>query len=302
MSEQKPSGTARGTAVLRALANREFNDEQLGTDYMAEYFLPFLLRFLIKAKGFRKKVKDSIPPGMYEYLTARTAYFDKLFVDALKVSIPQIVLLGAGYDTRAYRFSNLNKGTKIVELDAPETQNLKKKILEKSKIEIPGNVVFISLNFDRDSLETALVKSGCDNDKRTLFILEGVSYYLNPESIDDIFEIVNKYSHSESGIALDYVVSVPEEKLHNYYGVSELLQAMEKRHPNEKGKFSIEEEQIESFFKQRGLKIIENLTSSEIENRFLTSENGSTIGKITEWFRFVMASPTGAWNTISTGF
>lgn len=120
-SGKKPSGTARGAAILRTLANKEYYNEQLGSDYLAEYFLPFLLRLLLKINGFRKKVKDSIPLGMYEYLAARTAYFDKLFTDALHISIPQIVLLGAGYDTRAYRFSDVNNGTKIFELDALTT-------------------------------------------------------------------------------------------------------------------------------------------------------------------------------------
>ena len=289
--ERKPSGTARGTALLRTLANKEFNDEKLGSDYLAEYFLPFLLRFLIKAKGIRKRAKNTISLGLYEYLTARTAYFDKLFVNALNKSIPQIVLLGAGYDTRAYRFAKLNNGTKIIELDAPATQNEKKKFLGKSKIEIPSNVVFTSVNFDRDSLKTVLEKTGYDSSKKTLFLLEGVSYYLDPESINEIFELVRNYSHNESIIAFDYVISVPEEKRHNYYGVAELVQSMAKRAPNERGRFSIEEEKIEIFLEQRGLKMVEHLTNREIENRFLTTENGSLIGQITEWFRFVLASP-----------
>ena len=66
---------------------------------------------------------------------------------------------------------------------------------------------------------------------------------------------------------------------------------MAKRAPNERGRFSIEEEKIESFLEQRGLKMVEHLTNREIENRFLTTENGSLIGQITEWFRFVLASP-----------
>ena len=289
--DRKPSGTARGTALLRTIANKEFDDEKLGSDYLAEYFLPFLLKFLIKAKGIRARVKNKIPLGMYEYLIARTAYFDNLFVNALNKNIPQIVLLGAGYDTRAYRFAKLNNSTKIIELDAPTTQNRKKKCLGKSKIEISSNVVFASINFNRESLKIVLEKAGYDSNKETLFLWEGVSYYLEPESVNATLELVRNYSHNESIIAFDYVISVPIEKHHNYYGVIELVQYMANRHPNERGKFAIEEEKIESFLEQQGLKMVENLKNREIENRFLTTENGSLIGQITECFRFVLASP-----------
>ena len=289
--ECKPSGTAIGTALLRTIANKEFDDEKLGSDYLAECFLPFLLKFLIKSKGIRARLKNKISLGMYEYLIARTAYFDNLFVNALNENIPQIVLLGAGYDTRAYRFAKLNNGTKIIELDAPTTQNQKKKCLGKSKIEISSDVVFNSIDFNRESLKIVLEKAGYDNNKKTLFLWEGVSYYLDPESVDATLELVRNYSHNESIIAFDYIISVPTEKLHNYYGAKELVQSMAKRHPNERGKFAIEEEKIESFLEQRGLKMVEHLKNGEIENRFLTNENGSLIGQITELFRFVLASP-----------
>jgi len=289
--EHKPSETARGTALFRTIANKEFDDEKFGSDYLAEYFLPFLLKYLIKAKGFRARVKNKIPLGMYEYLIARTAYFDNLFVNALNKNIPQIVLLGAGYDTRAYRFAKLNKGTKIIELDVPTTQNNKNKCLRKSKIEISSNVVFTSVNFDRESLKIVLEKAGYNNNLKTLFLWEGVSYYLEPESVNTTLEFVRNHSHNESIIAFDYVISIPIEKVHNYYGVAEISQSMANRHPDERIKFTIEEEKIESFLEQRGLKMVELLNNREIENRFLTTENGSLIGQITECFRFVLASP-----------
>ena len=63
---------------------------------------------------------------MYEYGIARTTFFDNIFIDALNKNIPQIVLLGAGYDTRAYRFAEINNTTKIIELDIETTQNRKR--------------------------------------------------------------------------------------------------------------------------------------------------------------------------------
>ena len=138
--EQKPSKTALFAALHRAIANKELNDERLGPDYMAENFLTPLVRFLIRFKTMRVKAKKKLRvhlPGMHEYIIARTAFFDRVFTDALNEKIPQIVLLGAGYDTRAYRYEKMNNATKIIELDISSTQNRKKKCLKKAQINIP---------------------------------------------------------------------------------------------------------------------------------------------------------------------
>lgn len=289
-TQRKPSDTATGTALLRTLANKEFNDGKLGPDFLAECFLPIPLRSFFEESENRKKTKGSISFGMFEYLIARTAYFDNLFVNALKKEIPQIVLLGAGYDTRSYRYANLINSTKIFELDEPITQNEKLKTLDESKIQIPGNVRFTPVDFDKDPIEKVLEKADYEKEKQTLFIWEGVSYYLDPESVDEVFSFICNYAHINSIIAFDYIISIPEDKYQDFYGVAELVQDMKKKAPNEKDKFSIDEQKINDFLEQRGLKIIEHLNNQEIENKFLITENGSLLGKITEWFRFVSAT------------
>lgn len=287
----QPSKTAIFTTLTRAIAYREFNNGILGNDYLAEVFLPFYLKVLLKAKNIRTRRKHKIPPGMYEYMLARTAYFDNVFKDALNRNVPQIVLLGAGYDTRAYRFANLIKDTKIFELDAPPTQIIKRNCLFKSHITAPNNVVFIPINFDAESLQDALGKAGYDKHKHTLFLMEGVSYYLEPESVDATLKFVSSNSKAENNIALDYILSIPVEKLNDYYGVKELSEDHEKKHPNEIGKFFIEEGAIAAYLEQRGLKIVEHLDNKEMEKRFLVNKNGLSIGQVTGWFRIVFASP-----------
>ena len=287
----QPSKTAIFTTLTRAIAYREFNNGILGNDYLAEVFLPFYLKVLLKAKNIRTRRKHKISPGMYEYMLARTAYFDNVFKDALNRNVPQIVLLGAGYDTRAYRFANLIKDTKIFELDAPPTQIIKRNCLFKSHITAPNNVVFIPINFDAESLQDALGKAGYDKHKHTLFLMEGVSYYLEPESVDATLKFVSSNSKAENNIALDYILSIPVEKLNDYYGVKELSEDHEKKHPNEIGKFFIEEGAIAAYLEQRGLKIVEHLDNKEMEKRFLVNKNGLSIGQVTGWFRIVFASP-----------
>jgi methyltransferase (TIGR00027 family) len=291
--EKRHSETAIFAALYRAVANKEFKSEGFGSDYLAEYFLPSRYRFLIKFKKIRASVKNKsnkLTPGMYEYMLARTVFFDNVFIDALNQNIPQIVLLGAGYDTRAYRFAKLNTATKIIELDIATTQKRKKKCLKKAQIDFPKHVTLVPIDFNKESLKNVLEKAGYENNEKTLIIWEGVSYYLEPESVDATLEFVNNSSHNESVIAFDYAISISEENINNYYGVKEFAKTWKKHRSGELFRFAIDEGKIESFLEQRGLKIVNHLDNKEIEKTFLLNENGSFIGQINGLFRFVTAS------------
>ena len=292
--EKRHSETALFAALYRAIANKEFKNEGFASDYLAEYFLPSHFKFFIKFKNIRANIKNKsnkLTPGIYEYMLARTAFFDNVFIDALNKNIPQIVLLGAGYDTRAYRFAKLNNATKIIELDVETTQNRKKKCLKKAQIDIPKHVTLVPIDFNQESLKKVIEQAGYDNNEKTLFIWEGVSYYLEPKSVDATLEFVNNSSHNESVIAFDYAISISEENVNNYYGVKEFAQTWKKHRSNELFKFSIDEGKLESFLEKRGLKIVNHFDNKEIEKTFLLNKNGSLIGQITGWFRFASASP-----------
>jgi len=292
--DQKPSETAMFAALRRTLANKEFGEEKFGPDYLAEYFLPPHFRFFLKFKKIQANTKEKLGealPGLTEYMIARTAYFDGLFVDALNKGFSQIVLMGAGYDTRAYRLAKLNKGTKIFELDIAPTQNQKKIYLKKARIEIPKNVKLVPIDFNNEPMKDVLENAGFKGQEKTLFIWEGVTYYLNAESVDATLIFVSGSSHSESMIAFDYTVSLSEENMADYYGAKEFAQTMRERHAAEELTFSIQEGEIESFLEGRDLKMINHLGNQEIENKFLSKDDGTLIGQMTGHFRFVTASP-----------
>jgi methyltransferase (TIGR00027 family) len=293
--DQKPSETASFAALRRAIAHKEFNNDRLGPDYMAEYFLDSPAPFLIKFKTTREMIKnrlDGFLPGLTEYVIARTAFFDNIFIEALIKKTPQIVLLGAGYDSRAYRFDKLNTATKIIELDSDATQNRKKECLQKAHIDIPNQVTFVPMDFNQDSLKDKLEKAGYDNQEETLFLWEGVSYYLQPVSVDATLEFVSHNSHNDSVIAFDYAVTISDENIDAYYGVREFAQTMQEHHADEGLLFAIDEGKTGSYLEQRGLKIVNHLDNKEIEGTFLLDESGSLIGPITGHFRFVLASPS----------
>ena len=290
--EQKPSETALFAALRRAIANKTYKNEKFGPDDLAEIFLPAHFRFFLRFKKIRVDTRnklDGFLPGLTEYMIARTAYFDRLFVDALNNETPQIVLLGAGYDSRSYRFSKLNRGTQIFELDIAPTQDRKKSCLKKARIAIPQNIKLAPINFNEEALGDVLVKAGYDNQKQTLFIWEGVSYYLDPESVDATLAFVSHAAHPESAIAFDYTASISEEIMRGF-GVKAFAQVMKEQHPNEALMFSVADGEIGSFLAQRDLKVVEHLDNEDIERAYLTDDNGLLIGRMTAHFRFVLAS------------
>ena len=125
---------------------------------------------------------------MYEFMLARTAFFDGVVEAALRDNLPQIVILGAGYDSRAYRFKDLFQGTRLFELDAPPTQARKREILRQAGIPLPEHLVFVPVNFTTADLADVLAQAGFKPDQPTLFIWEGVTYYLSAEMVDSMLK------------------------------------------------------------------------------------------------------------------
>ena len=291
--EQVPSQTALFTALRRALAHKQYQNEKFGPDNLAEIFLPASYRFFMRFKKIRERARNQLAaamPGMNEYIIARTAFFDRLFLQALQGQAPQIVLLGAGYDSRAYRFAPANRGTRIFELDAPPTQDRKLKCLKKAHIRIPEQVRYVPVNFMSEALGDVLEKAGYNSQERTLFIWEGVSYYLEREAVVETLGFASR-SHSDSVIAFDYTISISDENAQAYYGASVFLEAMRVYHTSEGLLFSMEQGEMETFLAENSLRIVEHLDHEAIEQKYLTDENGMLIGRMIEIFRLVCASP-----------
>ncbi len=291
--KQKPSKTAFFNVLHRALAHKIHQDSPFGPDSLAEFFLPPHYRFFLRFKSIQNNTKEKLNryfPGLHEYVIARTAYFDELFVRALKNHTPQIVLLGAGYDTRAYRFGALNENTRIYELDSPRTQNSKIICLNRAKIAIPKQVNFVPIDFLKDSLPEVLKTAGFQDQDKTLFIWEGVSYYLDRESVDETLSFFSQFTQKDSSLAFDYIISTPEADLGDYYGAKEFLQTMKEYHADEELMFSIGEGEIESFLNARNLRLIEHSNTKAIERAYLVDDAGDLLGPITALFRFVIAA------------
>ena len=286
----QPSDSARVVAFCRALATTDEPEEIRGPDYLAEIFLPEDARMALKDRTSREFIRHKLmTPGSYEYFIPRTLWFDSMVRTALQQGIPQIVFLGAGYDSRAYRFQDLIRDTRIFELDIESTQQRKKTLLAQANVQIPGQLTFVPIDFTRDKLEDVLGGAGFDKTRKTLFIWEGVTYYLPASAIDGTLEFIRSHSAAGSVVCFDYMIEAPD--ISERYGVKEALAAMRAVYVSEPVQFRIEEGAIESFLRTRGFSLTEHLSPSELEERYLTLKDGSR-AKVMACFALVSASVT----------
>lgn len=114
----------------------------------------------------------------FAYLAARTLYFDAAVSAALDAGIRQVVVVGAGYDSRSWRLSR--PGVRFIEVDHPATQ------ADKRRRAPSGGPTYVPAVLGHDHLATALGDAGLDPRAATLFTVEGLSMYLDEASVADL--------------------------------------------------------------------------------------------------------------------
>jgi methyltransferase (TIGR00027 family) len=137
------------------------------------------------------------PPMMHES-AARTTFFDAALARHLK-DIDQLVVLGAGFDTRSYR---MPQEIRCFEIDAPKTQELKRRLLKKANLDAT-RITFVPANFLTDDWFANLVNAGFDPAKRTFFLWEAVTQYLDQEAVESTLRRISSTAKG-SAVAFDY--------------------------------------------------------------------------------------------------
>jgi methyltransferase (TIGR00027 family) len=115
-----------------------------------------------------------------EHLLARTSFFDRAVLEALRRGVDQVVIVGAGYDDRALRFRT--PGVRFFELDHPDTQEDKRRRLRG----IAHGPTLVPVDFESDPVGGMLAVAGQSDSRPTLFICEGLLVYLNLNVIADL--------------------------------------------------------------------------------------------------------------------
>ena len=144
------------------------------------------------------------------------------------------------------------------------------------------------LKFDKVSLKDNFLNAGYRRDHKTLFIWEGVIYYLFPESVDDILYFIKSNTLTGSTLSFDFIISSPD--ILDLYGIREVIEYMRTNYAGEPVRFNIEKGKIESFLAVRGYKMIEHMTPEDMERKYLSLKSGAIAGRVMGHFHLVSAS------------
>jgi methyltransferase (TIGR00027 family) len=122
-------------------------------------------------------------PGARSSGVARTRFIDAALGKALEDGFRQVVLLGAGFDSRAYRLPAAARA-RILEVDHPNTSRRKRRHVAKRLGTLPSHVSFVEIDFNRQSLAEVLHAQHLDVSRPIYFVWEGVTQYLTADAVD----------------------------------------------------------------------------------------------------------------------
>jgi methyltransferase (TIGR00027 family) len=171
---------------------------------------------LVEGSGREELLARSDELGSAELKAARSwsvmrsRFAEDCLRDAFANGVRQFVVLGAGFDTFAYRQLEWAKGLTIFEVDHPATQAVKHERLDARAIPRPSNLVFVPCDFEQEALPEVLSAVSFDTCTRTFFSWLGVTPYLSVEAIEVTLRFV---AALRRGSSIAFTFNLPESVL-----------------------------------------------------------------------------------------
>jgi len=208
-------------------------------------------------------------------MLVRTRFIDELMERAIRNGATQLVILGAGFDTRAHRFAELLKDAAVFEIDYGATQEYKKRRVGAALGGAPANLTYAPIDFTRESLGEVLGRAGFHAGRKTYFICEGVSMYVPEEGMKETLRAISK-SAPGSAVLLEYLNRGGLE-LFKKYPMGTIKSAFDWGEPFV---FGVPDGQDREFFLEAGLELGEMLKigSPESMRRYAMCQDGSYYG------------------------
>ncbi len=267
MAKQTVSRTALGAAICRLIEQYQPEKTRLFDDPVVKELVGGPIRFLMQfatMRNFTLKQTDAAAKGIYGVQICRTRYIDDAVQAAISQGIKQLVILGAGYDTRPYRLPEM-ESVQVFELDLPTMQDDKKKKLQKYLGRLPDRVSFIPIDFDTQTVEAVFSGTAFNPAKPALFIWEGVTQYISEEAVRQTLAFVGK-SAPGSIIVFTYILKSIIERRPDIPGADHLMDVVAKQSP---WVFGLEPSGIPDFLKPYHLCLIADVGKVDYQEKYL---------------------------------
>jgi methyltransferase (TIGR00027 family) len=269
MQPGRASKTAEHNALFRALETGMPERERLITDPLAAQFLSRPFRAVVVGARSRVvragivQVIDRRWPGVRTSVVARTRLIDELIADAVR-TVTQIVILGAGFDTRAWRLACLRDDAAIFEVDHPDTQRRKRAVLARADLKSP-HVRFVPTDFRLDQLAAAMTEHGYSREAPTLYLWEGTTNYLDEDAVDETLRWCGAAA-SGSQLIFTYINDDVLRDPAGYKGARRVFATLER--VNERMTFGMAPERMASYLAERGLQLVYDLGAAEYRAKY----------------------------------
>ena len=211
------------------------------------------------AESFVQQITDSV--------CMRSRLVEERLTKARKQGLEQLVILGAGLDSTAYRYTEQLNGLPVFEIDHPATQHWKKTRLTECNINLPDNLKFVGFDFENQTLAEALEAGGVRSNAVTMFTWLGVQMYLTPATVQATLAVLGKFPPG-SQLIMDFAMpdaTHPDEQLQDPVGelnrvVSEMGEPFESTYT---------EQELETCLKEAGFSDVSFYTVERILDSFL---------------------------------
>ncbi|MGA2614014.1 MAG: SAM-dependent methyltransferase [Spirochaetia bacterium] len=277
--ETTQSRTAEMTCGCRAASWMEKRAAFRSGDWVAPLLLPRKMQALFKVPVFRRLLTRVFgPEGVYEWVIARTRYIDGVFERALSSGFAQVLIIGAGFDTRAIRFKTGERGLKVFELDAPTTQNAKLGQYKARRIAVPPSVSFVAIDFEKESIRERLSESGFCAGARTLVIAEGVFQYLKPEAAMATLQAIKELAGAGSWFVFDYAHASALRGEGSSYGEARTVRGVRKL--GESWQYGLDEQEVKPLLAKYSFTLVDLKSPRGLEDLYFKNEDGKVMASI----------------------
>jgi methyltransferase (TIGR00027 family) len=267
-TKQSVGRTALGTATCRLIEQYQPESRRLFTDPVAKEMVGAVIRFLMwfaSMRNFTVKQTDASTPGIFGAQICRTRYIDDAVEQALAQGIVQVVILGAGLDTRPYRLRGM-EGVRAFEVDLPAVQKDKMKKVQSFLGKLPERVSFIPIDFDTQILEEVFAGTAFDPSRPAVFVWEGVTQYISEEAVRQTLAFTGK-SAPGSVIVFTYVLKSIIEGRSGIPGMEKLTEVVAKN--NAPWIFGLEPEKMQEFLKPFRLRLMAEVGNTDYQEMYL---------------------------------
>jgi len=208
--------------------------------------------------------------ALRRHVVLRARYCEDRLSQAITRGIAQYIIVGAGYDTFAFRQPPWARDLTIIEIDHPATQQAKQSLLRSAGLPTPDNLQFVGIDLEQETLLDGLLRAGINTTVPSYFSWLGVTMYLTSEAINRTLMAFASFP-ANSEVTLTYAPA-PDSTLLQSEVATEIRNRLSARTGTERFLSYFEPDKMESKLRTCGFSQVETLTSEAAHNLYLADK------------------------------